>query len=614
MAQHVGLVQSRQAIAVPGSTPAAAASETMNTPPAPLTAAVRRLMKDMALMQCEPLVGVNAVPLENNIFEWHGNIVASEGPYRSHVFHLILTFPSDYPHNPPTIRLPVTFPHPNIFSSNYICLDLLQSYYTAERYAGWSSAYTVQTVLLQLQSFFFSENVPQHYGSVKNRQGVNQSVLDGLKAYTCSCSHTSSAPYPSVRSSKSRRRSAGAALRGSAVEGQPQTQETIVEGVIERSQADGRCHLTSISDNLKIFLYSFLDLDSIRAMEKTSKPLRSVSFKFYLKEQREILCFHSKVGPQEDVLGYGLTVSYYRDNSVINDIDSPLDLMSASTFYKESVRLGVWKDPFTHFLPIAIHQNHFTKSFERIKSCLNQLSRRSVFEPYVALDVLTRLMNRMVVSLMNCQQNGSHKYASEKALLGFCSFHHLLLAMTRSYPDIHKIANKKIASFIEHESNRSKKVIPDLGAFLLWVSVSKYQWSDISYIFIREMFVRGVRWLLRDHPELQKKTQPQKHRLTVTFEACRTSLRLVMFQVCFLNNIAQPVGRSIDDVLGAYNRSYGLPPRGTEEKLQASCKAILKVSYWPEFFDRVKVDRPSPEQLNKLLIDSIDISRDRKYH
>ena len=34
-----------------------------------------------------------------------------------------------------------------------------------DAYSGWSSAYTVQSILVQLQTFLMAENVPQDHGT-----------------------------------------------------------------------------------------------------------------------------------------------------------------------------------------------------------------------------------------------------------------------------------------------------------------------------------------------------------------------------------------------------------------------------------------------------------------
>jgi ubiquitin-conjugating enzyme E2 C len=80
--------------------------------------------------------------------------------YEGGVFHLELRFPQSYPNHPPTIQLYNTIPHPNVFG-NYICLDMIQQIDTVrkEEGAGWSSAYSAQSVLTQLQSFLFEENL-----------------------------------------------------------------------------------------------------------------------------------------------------------------------------------------------------------------------------------------------------------------------------------------------------------------------------------------------------------------------------------------------------------------------------------------------------------------------
>ena len=74
------------------------------------------------------------------------------------VFHVIMTFPETYPVEPPKVKPCTMLSHPNIFG-DFICLDLLEDghwsadYEKNKAYTGWSSAYSVQSLLVQLQTF-----------------------------------------------------------------------------------------------------------------------------------------------------------------------------------------------------------------------------------------------------------------------------------------------------------------------------------------------------------------------------------------------------------------------------------------------------------------------------
>ena len=122
------------------------------------TNSVRRLQKDMKELKDSPfpLVNVAAAPTEDNFFIWHANLRGPEASaFYGGVFHIEITFPQNYPVSPPSIRLMTSIPHPNVFG-NTLCLDMLQPRAkNSSLWQGWTSAYTVESILVQLQSFLF---------------------------------------------------------------------------------------------------------------------------------------------------------------------------------------------------------------------------------------------------------------------------------------------------------------------------------------------------------------------------------------------------------------------------------------------------------------------------
>ena len=69
------------------------------------TRAVKRLMTDLREIESNPLPTVAALPLPHDIGTWHVNLRPTEGPFSGSVFHFRLSFPTDYPANPPTVEM-----------------------------------------------------------------------------------------------------------------------------------------------------------------------------------------------------------------------------------------------------------------------------------------------------------------------------------------------------------------------------------------------------------------------------------------------------------------------------------------------------------------------------
>jgi ubiquitin-conjugating enzyme E2 D len=149
-----------------GAGGAAAAAAPVVKVKTPRDAAVARLQRDLRELDREPIAGVAAFPLERDLLEWHCTITPPDGPYHGVIFHVVLNFPERYPMVPPRASLMTSIPHPNVFPSGgssppWICLDLLKETSVTTPFLGWSSSYSVGSILMQLSAFLFDANVPQ---------------------------------------------------------------------------------------------------------------------------------------------------------------------------------------------------------------------------------------------------------------------------------------------------------------------------------------------------------------------------------------------------------------------------------------------------------------------
>lgn len=333
------------------------------------------------------------------------------------------------------------------------------------------------------------------------------------------------------------------------------------------------------------------------------------------------------------ILGVGIAVQYHPKSSGLKSISSSLDVLSLEAFAKEGVRQSVFdKSTFDFFLPLILNREHAAKARPHAEKTIFEIMRNLPCPPYsniqrakgtaerlyphMILQLLTTLMNNMIVDLMtDADSHGDvRRHASEKALEGFCAYHHMLLHYSRVYPSIEEMANKQVNDFIIVDNASHKNKTPDLGNFLVCLTLSSKGWQFLWKPFILEMFDRNVRWLLRKKPSLGFKCD-DLHRLNETFHAIKTSLRLLMFQVHFLSHVGRPSNtKGPADVLAAYDRRLGYPTMKQKEDLQLACKSILQVNTWNEFFLRCQVPVPSETKLAEMLFQAVRNSHEKGYH
>ncbi|KAF8874642.1 ubiquitin-conjugating enzyme E2 [Gymnopilus junonius] len=113
----------------------------------------KRLSNELMTLMMSASPGISAFPKhDGNLFEWAGTIEGpSETVYAGLTFKISIMFPSNYPYVPPSIKFDTPCFHPNVdIASGQICLDILQD--------KWSAVYSVQTILLSLQSLLGEPN------------------------------------------------------------------------------------------------------------------------------------------------------------------------------------------------------------------------------------------------------------------------------------------------------------------------------------------------------------------------------------------------------------------------------------------------------------------------
>lgn len=254
-------------------------------------------------------------------------------------------------------------------------------------------------------------------------------------------------------------------------------------------------------------------------------------------------------------------------------------------------------------------------------------------------------------------------FASEKACIGYLQIYHLLLCIMRKEPELRERALKRLRAFCRGDIGRTKATTPDLGEFLVmaavvagshdaendperrparktkvavpipeegWTIAGKQQkifeaqrrrdsttkipgttvsWKDhLANPFIGEVLSRNVKWLLQKHPTLavlEDANTPPQRRLKTTFTESRTSLRLVMFQVFFLETFA------------TMSTQYGFPDADVPARITAGIKEIYAINGWKAFFLRIGLTEAAdagPKSMAARLRAAIVSSAAKSYH
>ncbi|KAI8868772.1 ubiquitin conjugating enzyme Ube2g2 [Ramicandelaber brevisporus] len=129
------------------------------------SSALKRLMVEYKELTLDAPEGITAGPVsEDNFFVWEAVIVGPEGtPYEDGVFPALITFPKDYPLNPPKMQFTCDFFHPNVYPNGVVCISILHppgddpNQYESSN-ERWSPVQSVEKILLSVMSMIAEPN------------------------------------------------------------------------------------------------------------------------------------------------------------------------------------------------------------------------------------------------------------------------------------------------------------------------------------------------------------------------------------------------------------------------------------------------------------------------
>lgn len=579
--------------------------------------------------------------------------------------HLTIRFNEDYPLSAPRIEMNSTeISHPNIFNW-YICASVLNTE------DGYTPAYTLKGITIQLLSFFSSETIEQDYGgrivtlsdyrSTRRERGpdtykceicgfkpdsketrraiplADQEYEQNLVLRPPSPDNTSIVLQRSTRSSELSRNLAY--IPNKALEKHARARAQILpddrsinaslcsEAIKERAS---RLQSVRIPVEVLLLICDKLETEELFCFAEAWPEIGNLIRNYDIIRTRELQCFCLKTGHQRSRLGVGVQV-IPRGKS--GSFKSEFDLLSETGFVLYDVRRSVQGLPFNHWLPLPISYGHWSRVKALVSPALAEMATAAKLGAVDSAKVIFHFMNDIVVDLnetASANQNSYQFYinapqsslthASEKAIESYFHLFHLLLCLAVEAPIIARTANAFLSAFISGADNKDS--CPNLGHLLVAALVSDVEMTDVVLrCIIKETITRNVVWMLdstgANMPELAylEASSMSAYRLANTFKAGRTSYRLLMFLALFQRTAVGQPRRPLLQLRDEAFKRHGAPPRGSAKGLADSIKQIHRVDNFPDFLTAMGFTQlPTAASFTAFLKQCIDDSEKKGYH
>jgi ubiquitin-protein ligase len=549
------------------------------------SALTQRLLHDIAEIRKEPYPNIR-LHIDESDFRNACLILTPEGV---DPLHLAIQFPDDYPIRAPIVTIQSYVNHPNIFG-NYICATMLN---TDE---GWTPAYTVKGVVIQLLSFFASDSLEQDHGegaidlnryrNSEARGGNRYSNVYTQHGHICNTCGFGTVPRRAVHSTPSR--------QGSIIpQAAPHAGCAGTHHAQHQAVSTDPSKTLELPDELWLMVFENLDTADILTFSDAVPSVKAMVNSYDFIRTRELQCFCLKKNFLDAKLGIGVSIAGGKRST----FRSEFDLISHEAFANHGVRKSIQGVPFGYWLPLPLSRRHWNLVRLDTYSGLRSLHHMARLERSNEVEVLYSFMNSIVIQFSadserlynGLDERSTLSHASEKAVESYFALFHLLLCIATEKPHFIAAANQMVSGFLA--GPRTKVQFPDLGILLVATLISDAGLTEnFTYELIKEAIVRNVVWMLesapkgRGMPELTylEPSAFSDYRLKNTFQASLTSYRLLMFGKLFSSS-SRKSGMTLVQLRDQLFDTHGAPPSGTSTWMAQQIKHIHNIPNFPSF-------------------------------
>lgn len=509
----------------------------------------QRLLRDIAELQEKPYPNIR-LHIDDDDLTTACLILTPEN-WRG--LHLTVLF-RDYPLHAPQVTIQSQIRHPNVYGS-YICASILN------KEEGYTPAYTLKGIAIQLLSFFSSDKLEQDSGGIRN-----------LGRYQ---SRDQARNEPRYRCEKCRFGCGSSRRKTPAPPTSPETTKTKTPGDLAGSASSPRSPenqaspIKKLPDEVLLLILEELEFEDLTLLAQAWPRIGSMISGYNLIRTRELQCFVVKKNYRQVDLGIGVNVVV---SGCQGTIQSEFDLISRQAVHELGIRKSIHGIPFWIWLPLPISQAHWRQVRQRVPTSLSTIADAAKFsDPGLVLygfmnDIVVRLNQDLDDRIESYHSSKSTlRHASEKAIESYFHLFHLLLCLATSPAGQGMVpAANKMITFMAGKTTKAH--VPNLGYLLIALLISDVEVTEeLVKAIITETITRNVVWLLDQKgagmAELAylEGDEISDYRLEKTFQGSRTSYRLLMFSELFRRTARPSTPPSEEPVVSAPAPSLAPP-------------------------------------------------------